>query len=35
MRGFLYRLAIAVKDRGERWNMPVLIRAALALKERL
>jgi hypothetical protein len=35
MRGFLYRLAVAMKDRGERWNMPGLIRAALAFKERL
>jgi hypothetical protein len=35
MRGFLYRLAIAMKDRGERWNIPGLIRAGLALKGRL
>jgi hypothetical protein len=35
MRGFLYRLAIAMKNRGERWNMPAFIRAALALRGRL
>jgi hypothetical protein len=35
MRGFLYRLAIAMKDAGERWNMPGLIQAALALQGRL
>jgi hypothetical protein len=35
MRGFLYRLAIAVKDAGERWNFPPLIRLGLALKSRL
>jgi hypothetical protein len=32
MRGFLYRLAVAVKDAGERWNIPVLIRAGIALR---
>jgi hypothetical protein len=32
MRGFLYRLAIAMKDRGERWNIPFLIQTGLALK---
>jgi hypothetical protein len=35
MKGFLYRLAIAVKDAGERRNIPSLIRAGLALRERL
>jgi hypothetical protein len=35
MRGFLYRLAAAVKDAGERWNIPPLIRLALALRTRL
>jgi hypothetical protein len=32
MRGFLYRLAVAVRDLGERRNMPRLVRAALALR---
>jgi hypothetical protein len=32
MRGFLYRLAIAVKDAGERWNFPSLIRLELVLR---
>jgi hypothetical protein len=32
MRGFLYRLAVAMKDAGERWNVSVLIRAGLALR---
>jgi hypothetical protein len=35
MRGFLYRLAMAMKDAGERWNIPVLIRLGLALRDRL
>jgi hypothetical protein len=35
MRGFLYRLAIAVKDAGERWNFPPLIRLGPALRDRL
>ena len=35
MRGFLYRLAITVKDAGERWNIPPLIGLALALKAKL
>jgi hypothetical protein len=35
MRGFLYRLAIAMKDAGERRNIPVLIRLGLALRDRL
>jgi hypothetical protein len=34
MRGFLYRLAIAMKDAGERWNFPPLIRLGLALRGR-
>jgi hypothetical protein len=32
MKGFLYRLAIAVKEAGERWKIPPLIRLGLALK---
>jgi hypothetical protein len=32
MRGFLYRLAMAMKDAGERWNFPPLIRLVLALR---
>jgi hypothetical protein len=35
MRGVLYRLAIRMKDAGERWNIPPLIRLGLALRERL
>jgi hypothetical protein len=35
MRGFLYRLAIAMKDAGERWNVPPRIRPGLALRGRL
>jgi hypothetical protein len=35
MKGFLYRLAVAVKDAGERWNFPPLIRLGLAFKDRL
>jgi hypothetical protein len=35
MSGFLYRLAVAMKDAGERWNFPPLIRAGLALQDRL
>jgi hypothetical protein len=35
MRGFLYRLAIAIKDAGARWNIPPLVRLALALRDRL
>jgi hypothetical protein len=35
MRGWVYRLAVAVKDAGERWNIPPLIRLGLALKGRL
>ena len=33
MTGFFYRLAVATKDAGERWNMPLLIRAGLAPRE--
>jgi hypothetical protein len=32
MRGFLYRLAIAMKDAGERRGFTSLIRLGLALK---
>jgi hypothetical protein len=32
MRGFLYRFAVAMKDAGERWNIPVLIRMGLTLR---
>jgi hypothetical protein len=35
MKGFLYRLAMAMKDAGERWNFPSLIRLALAIKSRV
>jgi hypothetical protein len=35
MRGFLYRLAVAMKDAGDRGNFPPLIRAGLALRDRL
>jgi hypothetical protein len=35
MRGFLYRLAMAVKNAGDRWNVPPLIRLGLALRGRL
>jgi hypothetical protein len=35
MRGFLYRLAAAVNDAGERWNIPPFIRLGLALRGRL
>jgi hypothetical protein len=35
MRGFLYRLATAEKDAGERWNFPPLIRRGLAIKNLL
>jgi hypothetical protein len=35
MRGFLYRLAISMKDAGERWHFPPLIRLGLALRDRL
>jgi hypothetical protein len=35
MRGFLYQLAMAVKDAGERWGCYPLIRLGLALRERL
>jgi hypothetical protein len=35
MRGFLYRLAVAMKDAGERWSIPPLIRLGLALQGRL
>jgi hypothetical protein len=35
MRGFLYRLAIAMKDAGERWRISALIRGGIALKGRL
>jgi hypothetical protein len=31
MNDFLYRLAIAVKNTGVRWNIPPLIRLALVL----
>jgi hypothetical protein len=32
MAGFMYRTAIAVKDFGERHNLPWVIRMGLALK---
>jgi hypothetical protein len=32
MRGFLYRLAVAAKDAGERRNIPPLIRAGKVLR---
>jgi hypothetical protein len=35
MRGFLYRLAAAVKDAEERRKIPPLIRLGLALRDRL
>jgi hypothetical protein len=35
MRGFLYRLAMAMKDAGERWSVCPLIRLGLALRDRL
>jgi hypothetical protein len=35
MRGFLYRLAIAMKDAGERMRFIPLIRLGLALRGRL
>jgi hypothetical protein len=35
MRGFLYRLAVAVKDTGERRGIALLIRLGLALRGRL
>jgi hypothetical protein len=35
MRGFLYWFAITIKDYGEQWNIPGLIRVALALRGRL
>jgi hypothetical protein len=35
MRGFLYRFAVAMKDAGERWNFPPLIRLGLTLRGRL
>jgi hypothetical protein len=35
MRGFIYRLAIAMKDAGERWNFPPLIWLGLAIKNRI
>jgi hypothetical protein len=35
MRGFLYRLAVAVKDAGERWGFTPLVRLGLALRDRL
>jgi hypothetical protein len=35
MRGFLYRLAIAVKDAGERWRFIPLVRLGLVLRRRL
>jgi hypothetical protein len=31
MRGFIYRLGIAVKDRGERWHCGALIRLGLVI----
>jgi hypothetical protein len=35
MRGFAYRLAVALKDAGERWNIPPLIRLGLSIRDRL
>jgi hypothetical protein len=35
MRGFLYQLAIAMNDTGERWNILPLIRLGLAIRDRL
>jgi hypothetical protein len=35
MKGFLYRIAVAMKDAGERWNIPLLTRLGLALRGRL
>jgi hypothetical protein len=32
MKGFFYRLGIAVKDRGERWHCGVLIRLGFVIK---
>lgn len=35
MKGFLFRLAVAIKDFGERNRMPWLIRLGLNLKWRV
>jgi hypothetical protein len=35
MKGMLYRIAIAMKDTGERLQWNLLIRLGLALRERL
>lgn len=35
LRYFFYRVAIAMKDAGERWNSPLLIRLGLSLRDRL
>jgi hypothetical protein len=34
MKGFMYRLAIAVKDFGERRKIPALIRLGMAIKSK-
>jgi hypothetical protein len=33
MKGFIYRLAVAIKDAGERWKCYPLIRFGLAVKD--
>ena len=35
MAGFIYRTAVAIKDFGERHNLPCLIRLGLAIRERV
>lgn len=35
MRGFIYRLAMAVKEAGERWNCGALIWLGLTIRDRL
>jgi hypothetical protein len=35
MRGFIYRRAMAMKDKGEQWNVPALIRLGLFIRGRL
>jgi hypothetical protein len=35
MKGMAYRFSVAMKDAGERWNFPPLIRLGLALRGRL
>jgi hypothetical protein len=33
MKGWIYRLAVAMKDPGERWGFSPLIRLGLAIKK--